>query len=127
MITIDCKNAMVLRDALLVFASDKLGVVPILKSEKFFLIPIEESQTLETSQAIQAIEEFLKPHEIQENFEVLLKGDSIKINTMPGKDIKDKLSKLGKNKKDLFFECTHCGFMTQYEIEWRNHKLIHYV
>ena len=127
MITADCKNAMAIRDALLVFVADKLGVVPILKSEKFFLMPIEESQKLEKSQVLDAIDEFLKSHEIQENFQVLPKGDSIKINTIPGKDIKDKLAKLGKNKKDLFFECTHCGFMTQYEIEWRNHKLIHYI
>ena len=127
MITVDCKKAMAIRDALLVFVADKLGVVPILKSEKFFLMPIEESQILEKSQVLDAIDEFLKSNEIQENFQSLPKGDSIKINTIPGKDIKDKLAKLGKNKKDLFFECTHCGFMTQYEIEWRTHKLIHYV
>ena len=32
-----------------------------------------------------------------------------------------------EQKKELFFECTYCGFMTQYEVELRTHKLIHYI
>ena len=127
MITVDCNKAMAIRDALLEFVADKLAVMPILKSEKFILTPLEESQVIEKSQVLDAIAEFLKSNELEENFQVLPKGDEIKITTQKGKDIKEKLSKLGKNKKDLFFECTHCGFMTQYEIEWRNHKLIHYI
>ena len=127
MITVDCNKAMAIRDALLEFVADKLEVMPILKSEKFILTPLEESQVIEKSNVLDAIAEFLKSNELEENFQVLPKGDEIKITTQKGKDIKEKLSKLGKNKKDLFFECTHCGFMTQYEIEWRNHKLIHYI
>jgi hypothetical protein len=127
MITVDCNKAMAIRDALLEFVADKLAVMPILKSEKFILTTLEESQVIEKSQVLDAIAEFLKSNELEENFQVLPKGDEIKITTQKGKDIKEKLAKLGKNKKDLFFECTHCGFMTQYEIEWRNHKLIHYI
>jgi hypothetical protein len=127
MITVDCNKAMAIRDALLEFVADKLAVMPILKSEKFILTTLEESQVIEKSQVLDAIAEFLKSNELEENFQVLPKGDEIKITIQKRKDIKEKLAKLGKNKKDLFFECTHCGFMTQYEIEWRNHKLIHYI
>ena len=127
MITVDCNKAMAIRDALLEFVADKLAVMPILKSEKFILTTLEESQVIEKSQVLDAIAEFLKSNELEENFQILPKGDEIKITTQKGKDIKEKLAKLGKNKKDLFFECTHCGFMTQYEVEWRNHKLIHYI
>ena len=41
--------------------------------------------------------------------------------------MKENLAKLSEKKKELFFECTHCGFMTQYEVELRTHKLIHYI
>jgi len=126
MISIDCKNALAIKEKLLVFVSDKLEVVPILKSEKIFLTKIDDSE-IEKSQVLSAITEFLKSVELEEFFQVIPKGDDIKIEPLEGKDMKEKLAKLAETKKDLFFECTHCGFMTLYEEEWRTHKLIHYL
>jgi len=126
MISIDCKNALAIKEKLLVFVSDKLEVVPILKSEKVFLSKLDDSE-IEKSQVLSAIKEFLKSVELEEFFQVIPKGDDIKIEPLEGKDMKEKLAKLAETKKDLFFECTHCGFMTLYEEEWRAHKLIHYL
>lgn len=126
MISIDCKNALAIKEKLLVFVSDRLEVVPILKSEKIFLTKIDDSE-IEKSQVLSAIKEFLKSVELEEFFQVIPKGDDIKIEPLEGKDMKEKLAKLAETKKDLFFECTHCGFMTLYEEEWRAHKLIHYL
>jgi len=126
MIRIDCKNALALKDKLLEYVADKLEVIPILKSEKFFLTTIDDSQ-IDKPKVLSAIKDFLKSVELDEFFQVIPKGDEIKIEPLEGKDMKEKLAKLGQKRKDLFFECTHCGFMTLYEVEWRNHKLIHYI
>ena len=127
MITIDCKNALAIKDKLLVYVADKLKALPILKSEKFLLTPIDDSQSIDKSLVLSAITEFLESVNLSENFQIIPKGDDIKIEPLEGKDMKEKLAKLEEQKKELFFECTHCGFMTQYEVEWRTHKLIHYI
>lgn len=126
MICIDCKNALAIKEKLLVFVSDKLEVTPILKSDKFFLTSIDNSE-IEKSKVLDAISEFLKSVDLEEFFQVIPKGDDIKIEPLEGKDMKEKLAKLAEQKKDMFFECTHCGFLTLYEEEWRTHKLIHYI
>ena len=127
MITIDCKNALAIKDKLLVYVADKLEALPILKSEKFLLTPIDDSQSIDKSLVLSAITEFLASVNLSENFQIIPKGDDIKIEPLEGKDMKEKLAKLEEQKKELFFECTHGGLRTQYEVEWRTHKLIHYI
>ena len=126
MISIDCKNALAIKEKLLVFVSDKLEVVPILKSNKFFLTKMDDSE-IDKSKVLSTIKEFLESVELEKFFQVIPKGDDIILEPMEGKEMKEKLAKLAEKKKDLFFECTHCGFMTLYEEEWRTHKLIHYI
>ena len=127
MITVDCTNALAIKDQLLVYVADKLKALPILKNEKFLLDVLDDSQTIDKINVISAIEEFLESVDLKENFQIVPKGDDIKIQSIDGKDMKIKLEKLSKKKKELFFECTHCGFMTQYEEELRTHRLIHYI
>lgn len=126
MIRVDCKNALALKDKLLEFVADKLKAVPILKSDQFYLTTFDDSE-IDKPEVLSAIKEFLKSVELDEFFQVIPKGDDIKIEPLEGKDMKEKLAKLGQKRKDVFFECTHCGFMTLYEVEWRTHKLIHYI
>lgn len=126
MISIDCKNALAIKEKLLVFVSDKLEAIPILQSERIFLTKMDDSE-IEKSQVLSAINEFLKSVELEEFFQVLSNGDNIKVQPLERKDMKEKLSKLAGTRKDLFFECIHCGFVTLYEEEWRAHKLIHYL
>ena len=126
MIRIDCKNALALKDKLLEFVADKLEAVRILKSDQFYLTTMDDSE-IDKPEVLDAIKDFLKSVELDEFFQVIPKGDDIKIEPLEGKDMKEKLAKLGQKKKDVFFECTHCGFMTLYEVEWRTHKLIHYI
>lgn len=127
MISIDCKNALAIKDKLLVHVADKLEVLPILKSKKILLTTIDDSQNIDKSLVISAIKEFLESVKLSENFQIIPKGNDIHIEPLEGKEMKEKLEKLDVKQNDLFFECTHCGFMTQYEVEWRTHKLIHYI
>lgn len=123
MITVDCKNVKSLKHKLSVYVADRLGVLPVLKSDKFILIPLDDSQSIEKSAVLTAIEEFLESKKLKEDIQVIPKDEHIVIRPFDGKEIKE----FAEPRKELFFECTHCGFMTQYEIEWKNHKLIHYI
>ena len=126
MISIDCKNALAIKEKLLVYVSDKLEVVPILKSDKFLITTIDDSE-IERSEVVSAINEFFKSVELDGFFQLITKGDDIKIEPLEGKNMKEKLASITEEKKEIFYECTHCGFVTLYEEELRTHKLIHYI
>jgi len=126
MISIDCKNALAIKEKLLVYVSDKLEVVPILKSDKFLITTIDDSE-IERSEVLSAINEFFKSVELDGFFQVITKGNDIKIEPLEGKNMKEKLASITEEKKEIFYECTHCGFVTLYEEELRTHKLIHYI
>jgi len=127
MITVDCGNALAIKDKLLVYVADKLEVLPILKSDKFILTTIDDSKNIEKRDVILAIEEFLESVNLKENFQIIPKGDDIKIEPLDGADMKENLDKVIDTDRNPFFECTHCGFMTRYEEELRTHRLIHYI
>lgn len=127
MITVDCSSTLAIKDQLLVYVSDKLEVLPILKSEKFILTPIDDSDTIDKIDVLDAISEFLESIDMKENFQIISKGDEIKIEPLDGKNMKAKLEKISNTDTNPFFECTHCGFMTRYEEELRTHRLIHYI
>ena len=127
MISVDCSNALTIKDKLLVYVADKLEVLPILKSDKFILTTIDDSKNIEKRDVISAIEEFLELVNFKENFQIIPKGDDIKIESLDGTDMKENLDKATDTDRNPFFECTHCGFMTRYEEELRTHRLIHYI
>jgi len=127
MITVDCTNALAIKDKLLVYVADKLEALPILKNEKFLLDALDDSQTIDKMNVISAIEEFLESVNLKENFQIIPKGDDINIEPLDGADMKEKLDKVSDTDRNPFFECTHCGFMTRYEEELRTHRLIHYI
>ena len=76
---------------------------------------------------VSAIVEFLESVNLKENFQIIPKGDKIKIEPLDGIDMKEKLDTISDKNKNPFLECTHCGFMTMYEEELRTHRLIHYI
>ena len=123
MITVDCSHAKSIKDKLLIFVADRLGVMPILKLDKFILISLDDSQTVKKSVVLATIEEFLESKKLTEDIQVIPKDDTIIIKPYEGKELKEN----SEQKKELFFECTHCGFMTLYEEELRTYKLIHYI
>ena len=127
MITVDCSHALAIKDKLLVYVADKLEALPILKSEKFILDPLDDTKRLDKLDVIPAIVEFLESVNLKENFQIIPKGDDIKIEPFDGADMKEKLDKIAETNNNPFFECTHCGFMTRYEEELKTHRLIHYI
>ena len=126
MITVDCSYALAIKDKMLVHVADKLKALPILKSDKFLLDSLDDS-TIDKLDVISAIEEFLESSDLRKNFQIIPKGNDIKIEPLDGADMKEKLDKVSDTDRNPFFECTHCGFMTRYEEELRTHRLIHYI
>ena len=126
MIVVDCSHALAIRDKLLVHVADKLKALPILKSDKFLLNPLDDS-TIDKLDVISAIEEFLESSDLRKNFQIISNGDSLIVEPLDGADMKEKLEKVSKTDSNPFFECTHCGFITLYEEELQTHRLIHYI
>jgi len=126
MIAVDCTNALAIKDKLLVYVADKLEALPILKSDKFLLGFLDDS-AIDKLDVIYAIEEFLESLDLRKNFQILSKGNDIKIELLDEMDMEEKLEKISDSDSNPFFECTHCGFMTMYEEELKTHRLIHYI
>ena len=104
------------------YVSDQVGAVPNLKYHEFILSPIEEDEPIDTNLVVTSIKEFLASIGETYNFAVISKDDTISIESIRGKVIE----RQPKPKADLF-SCPHCGFMTQYEVEYNTHKKIHYL
>ena len=122
MLTIDCKDVEPIQYELAVYVSDQVGAVPNLKYHEFILSPIEESESIDINLVVTSIKEFLASIGETYNFAVISRGDTISIESIRGKVIE----RQPKPKTDLF-SCPHCGFMTQYEVEYNTHKKIHYL
>ncbi len=122
MITVDCRDVESIKNELLVYVADQIGAIPALKIHEFVLSPIEDEDVIDTSEVITAIKEFLDSIGEIRNFAVISKNEVILIKSIYGKTIERKPSQTAS-----MFSCTHCGFVTQYEVEYNNHVKIHYL
>ena len=122
MLIIDCKEVESIQHELAVYVSDQVGAVPNLKYHEFILSPIEDDGVIDTNLVVTSIKEFLASIGETYNFAVISKDDTISIESIRGKVIE----RQPKPKADLF-SCPHCGFMTQYEVEYNTHKKLHYL
>ena len=122
MLTVDCTDVEPIKHELVVYVSDQVGAIPTLKLHDFTLSPINENETVNRQVVITAIKEYLNSIGEARNFAVISNSDTILIKSVSGKIIKRKPKPV-----EQMFSCTHCGFVTQYEIEHNNHMKIHYL
>ncbi len=123
MITVDCREVESIKHELLVYVSDNVGAIPAIKLHEFMLSPIEDEQ-IDQSVVITAIKEFLESIGEGRNFAVISNVNVISIKSVSGKKIEREQSMANTTE---MFSCPHCGFVTQYEVEFNNHKKIHYL
>lgn len=123
MITVDCRDVEPIKHELLVYVSDQVGAIPAIKSHEFVLSPIEENDTIDVSEVITSIKEFLDSIGEIRNFAVISQNDCIVIKSISGKQIERESAYVPAQ----MFSCPHCGFVTQYESEHNVHKKIHYL
>ncbi len=122
MITVDCRDVEAIKSELLVYVSDQMAAIPAIKNHEFVLSPINEGEIINTTEVITVIKEFLDSIGEIRNFAVISRQDVVLIKSISGKVIeKESLP------QRQMFSCPHCGFVTQYEVEYQNHIKIHYL
>ena len=122
MITVNCHDVEPILHELMIYVSDQVAAVPFIKFHKFILTPIMDDETVNGDDVISSIKEFLDSIGEKHNFGVISNGDTITIKSIHGKQIERE-----KQPQSQLFSCTHCGHVTQYEVEHNNHVKIHYL
>jgi lipopolysaccharide biosynthesis regulator YciM len=122
MITIDCRDVESIKNELVVYVSDQVAAIPTIKIHEFMLSPIEDEDVIDQTEVITSIKEFLDSIGEARNFAVISKESVILIKSISGKTIEREFRQPSE-----MFSCTHCGFVTQYEVEYNNHVKIHYL
>ena len=123
MLTIDCKDVISIKNDLLVYVADQVAAIPTLKNHQFTLSSLDDDEILDTAEVISAIKEFLDSINEGRNFAVISNNDVINITSISGKVIENPHS----GSEHQMFSCTHCGFVTQYQVELNVHMRIHYI
>ena len=119
MITIDCREAEHLKHEMAVFVSDWLGAIPTMKLHEFVLSRIDD-QRLDSERVVKAIKEFFASIGETANYGVLPKEEVILITSLHDKPIEKPKT------VNSMFSCTHCGYVTPYEVLLQNHMKMHY-
>ncbi|MCV0371959.1 MAG: C2H2-type zinc finger protein [Nitrosarchaeum sp.] len=122
MLTVDCRDVDSIRNELLVYVSDQVAAIPTLKNHQFTLSMFNDDDTIDLNTVISSIKEFLDSIGEGRNFAVISHNDIITIKSISGKPIERDSSPTSE-----MFSCTHCGFVSRYEVEFQNHMKIHYL
>jgi len=122
MLTIDCKDVLSIKNELVVYVADQVAAIPTLKHHQFTLSTFDDDEVIDTNNVITSIKEFLDSIGEGHNFAVISENENISIKSISGKIIeRDTVPQ-----SDMF-TCTHCGFVTRYEVELNIHMRIHYI
>ena len=122
MITVNCHEVERILHELMIYVADQVAAVPCIKFHKFILTPIMDDESVNGDDVISSIKEFLDSIGEKHNYAVISNEDTITIKSIHGKQIERE-----KQPQSQLFSCTHCGHVTQYEVEHNNHVKIHYL
>jgi len=123
MLTIDCKDVPSVQNELLVYVADKVEAIPTLKHHQFTLSTLDDDDILDVELVISAIKEYFDSIHEGSNFAVISNNEFINITSVNGKVLQSE----SKTQEQNMFSCTHCGFVTQYQVELNVHMRIHYL
>ena len=123
MLTIDCKDVVSVKNDLLVYVADQVAAIPTLKNHQFTLSSFDDDEIIDTTAVISAIKEFLDSIDEGKNFAVISNNNVINITSISGKVIENTTP----TSEHEMFSCTHCGYVTQYQVELNVHMRIHYI
>ena len=122
MLTIDCKDVLSIKNELVVYVSDKVEAIPTLKHHQFTLSTFDDDEVIDINSVVASIKAFLNSIGEGPNFAVISNNDTISIKAISGRIIKRDTVPQSE-----MFSCTHCGFVTRYEVELNVHMRIHYL
>ena len=121
MLTIDCKDVLSIKNELVVYVSDQVAAIPTLKNHQFTLSTLDD-EIIDIDIVITSIKEFLDSIGEGRNFAVISNNGVITIKSISGKTIERETMQ-----QPEMFSCTHCGFVTRYEVELTTHMRMHYL
>ncbi len=122
MLTIDCKDVLSIKNELVVYVSDQVAAIPTMKNHQFVLSTFDDDEVINKIHVITSIKQFLDSIGEGHNFAVISKNETISIKSISGKIIERDAAP----QTDMF-SCTHCGFVTRYEVELNTHMRMHYI
>ena len=122
MLTVDCADVTSIQNKLVVYVADKVEAIPTLKNHQFTLSTLDD-EIIDIELVISAIKEYFDFIEESSNFAVISNNDLIYIKSVNGKV----LQRESKSQQNQLFSCTHCGFVTQYQVELTVHMRMHYL
>ena len=122
MLTVDCADVISIQYVLVVYVADKVEAIPTLKNHQFTLSTLDD-EIIDVELVISAIKEYFDFIEESSNFAVISNNDLIYIKSVSGKV----LQRESKSQQSQLFSCTHCGFVTQYQVELTVHMRMHYL
>ena len=122
MLTIDCTDVESVKNELLVYVADKVEAIPTLKNHQFTLSTLDDD-VIDVELVISAIKEYFDFINEGSNFAVISNKAFINIKSVNGKV----LQRNSQSQQSQMFSCTHCGFITQYQVELNVHMRIHYL
>ena len=124
MLTVDCGDILSIRNDLLVYVADQVVAIPTLKNRQFTLSRLddENDEPIDPIVVMSSIREFLDSIGEGHNFGVTITDDIIQIQSLFGK----KIERTSTASNQGMFSCTHCGYVTQYEVDLNVHMRIHY-
>jgi len=122
MLVIDCKDVLSIKNELLVYVADQVAAIPTLKQNQFTLSTLDDNDILDVNLVVLAIKEFLDSIDQGRNFAVIANNNLIQITSVSGTTIERE-----NQTSSEMFSCTHCGFVTRYEVELNGHMKIHYL
>ncbi len=122
MLTIDCTDVLSIQNELVVYVSDQVAAIPTMKNHQFVLSTFDDDEVINKIHVITSIKQFLDSIGEGHNFAVISKNETISIKSISGKIIeRDAAPQID------MFSCTHCGFVTRFEVELNTHMRIHYI
>ena len=121
MLTVDCRDVLWIKNELVVYVSDQVAAIPTLKNHQFILSTLDD-EIIDIGIVITSIKEFLDSIGEGHNFAVISSNETISIKSISGKIIERDVIEQSE-----MFSCTHCGFVTRYEVELTTHMRIHYL
>ena len=122
MLTVDCGDVTSIQNELVVYVADKVEAIPTLKNHQFTLSTLDDD-ILDVELVISAIKEYFDSIDESSNFAVISNNDLINITSITGK----MLTTDSQKQQNGLFSCTHCGFITQYQVELDTHMRMHYL
>ena len=122
MLTVDCADVTSIQNELVVYVADKVEAIPTLKNHQFTLSTLDD-EIIDVELVISAIKEYFDFIEESSNFAVISNKEVIHIKSVNGKV----LQRESKSTQSQLFSCTHCGFVTQYQVELTVHMRMHYL